>query len=172
MAGLGTLAVAGALPDNSLAATLPESLSAWLVGTWTLESFTSTDDRGVTTDAMGAGATGYLSYSADGWMSVQLMRAGRKPFRVSDMDGGTLEQTVDAARSYFAYAGPYTVDETASVVYHNLVFSLMPNWVGGKQKRYARKLGNDELELSGDPVLIAGKMQTNRLRWRRRAAKE
>jgi hypothetical protein len=172
MACLGTLAAAGALPNKSLGATLPQSLSAWLVGTWTLESFTSTDDKGVETDAMGAGATGYLSYSADGWMSVQLMRADRKPFQVPDMDGGTVEQTVDAARSYFAYAGPYAVDEAACVVYHNLLFSLMPNWVGGKQKRYVRKLGNGELELSGDPALIAGKMQTNRLRWRRRAANE
>ncbi|MBK1613009.1 hypothetical protein CKO44_05920 [Rubrivivax gelatinosus] len=145
-------------------------LSKWLVGTWLLESFTSTDDNGVVTDAMGPGAMGYISYGADGWMSVQLARPGRALFAVPDMDGGTVEQTVEAARSYFAYAGPYVVDEEDRIVYHNLLISLMPNWVGSEQKRYVKTEGDDVLILSGDPVLIGGKTQITQLRWRRREA--
>jgi hypothetical protein len=144
-----------------------KSLANWLIGTWMLESFSSSDEHGVVTDAMGPGATGYLSYSQDGWMSVQLSRPGRKPFAVPDMDGGTPEQTIEAARSYFSYAGPFSVDETNRIVYHHLVLSLMPNWVGSKQKRYVKQDGNDILELSGDPVLIGGKTQITRLRWHR-----
>jgi len=164
--GLGCLA-ATAIPATQARA---ESLAGWLVGTWMLESFTSTDEKDVVSDAMGPGATGYLTYGPDGWMSVQLMQAGRKPFAVPDMDGGTPEQTIAAARSFFAYAGPYDVDEANRIVYHNLKFSLMPNWIGGRQKRYVKTTGDDRLELSGDPVLIGGKTQVTRLKWLRRKA--
>ncbi|MBK1715755.1 hypothetical protein CKO43_23685 [Rubrivivax gelatinosus] len=169
MTGLACI-ISALLPVAAAQAQTQAPLSKWLVGTWLLESFTSTDDKGVVTDAMGPGAQGYLSYSSDGWMSVQLARAGRKPFAVPDMDGGTTEQTVEAARTYFAYAGWYAVDEQNHIVYHNLLFSLMPNWVGSKQKRYVRTEGDDTLVLSGDPVLIGGKVQVTQLRWRRRAA--
>lgn len=145
-------------------------LAQWLIGAWMLESFTSTDENGIVTDAMGPGVKGYIAYGADGWMSVQIMRAGRKPYAIPDLDGGTPEQIVDAAKSYFAYSGPFTTDEANRVVFHHLALSLLPNWVGGKQKRYVKVINDDLMELSGDPVLIAGKIQTTRLRWHRRAA--
>lgn len=168
MTGLACI-ISALLPMGAAQAQSNPPLSKWLVGTWELVSFTSTDDKGVVTDAMGPGAKGYLSYSLDGWMSVQLTRAGRKPFAVPDLDGGTPEQTIEAARSYFAYSGPYSVDEANRIVYHHLHYSLMPNWVGSKQKRYVKTEGDDVLELSGDPVLIGGKTQVTRLRWHRRA---
>lgn len=170
VAGLGGGILLAAAPLGGALAGEKKTLKDWLVGTWVLESFTSTDEKGVVSDAMGPGALGYIAYGADGWMSVQLMAAGRKPFAVPDLNGGTVEQTIDAARSYFAYAGPYDVDEANRIVYHNLKFSLMPNWVGGRQKRYAKTEGDDTLELSGDPVLIGGKTQVTRLRWNRRKA--
>jgi len=168
VSGLACVALA-LLPTGHAQAQVKPLLSDWLVGTWMLESFTSTDEHGVVSDAMGAGATGYLSYSKDGWMSVQLAQAGRHPFAVPDMDGGTPEQTIEAARTFFAYSGPFSVDEVNHIVYHHLLYSLMPNWVGSKQKRYVKTEGDDVLELSGDPILIAGKTQVTRLRWRRRA---
>lgn len=152
------------------AGALDKPLKQYVIGAWILESFTSTDENGVVADAMGAGATGYIAYGSDGWMSVQIMRAGRKPYARPDLDGGTPEQIIDAAKSYFAYAGPYTIDEPNRVLYHHLKVSLMPNWTGGKQKRYVHAISDDVMELSGDPVLIAGKQQVTRLRWRRHAA--
>lgn len=177
VAGMGLMAAAagGAAASGDASAagqTAPggKSFRSWLVGTWMMESFTSTDDKGVVTDAMGSGALGVISYSADGWMSVQIMRPGRKPFAVPDLDGGTPEETIQAARTFFAYAGPFEVDEEKAIVYHNLQFSFMPNWIGGRQKRYIKAEGDDVLELSGDPVLIGGKTQVTRLRWKRRKA--
>jgi hypothetical protein len=143
---------------------------SFLVGTWMMESFTTTDDKGAVADAMGAGALGFISYTAEGWMSVQIMRPNRKPYDLPDLAGGTPEQTIEAARTFFAYAGPYDVDESNGIVYHNLQFSMMPNWQGGRQKRYIKIDGDNILELSGDPVLINGKTQTTRLRWKRRVA--
>jgi hypothetical protein len=160
--GGGAVAAAGAKAPGG------KTFREWLIGTWMMESFTSTDDKGEVTDAMGAGALGVIGYSADGWMSVQIMRPGRKPYALPDLDGGTPEQTIEAARSFFAYAGPFDVDEENGIVYHNLQFSMMPNWQGGRQKRYIKAIAEDVLELSGDPVLINGKTQTTRLRWKRR----
>jgi hypothetical protein len=172
LATLGCALSAALLPVGMASASdapLVKPLAQWLVGAWMLESFTSTDEKGIVTEAMGPGATGYIAYGADGWMSVQIMRAGRKPYAIPDLDGGTPEQIIDAAKSYFAYSGPYTIDEPNRVVFHHLALSLMPNWVGGKQKRYVKVINDDLMELSGDPVLIAGKTQVTRLRWRRRS---
>jgi hypothetical protein len=144
--------------------------SDWLVGAWTLESFTSTDDAGVVTDVMGPDVTGYIAYGADGWMSVQIMAAGRAPYDVPDLAGGTKEQLIGAVTGYFAYAGPYTVSPDGAVVTHHLRFSLLPNWVGGDQKRYIRREADDLLILSGDPVMLGGRPQIARLRWRRKAS--
>lgn len=135
-----------------------------------MESFTTTDATGVVGDAMGPGARGCISYAADGWMSVQIMRRDRQPYAVPDLDGGTPEQTIAAAQSYFAYAGPFDVDEDQAVVYHHLHYSMLPNWQGECQKRYIASDGDNVLELSGDPVLINGKTQITRLRWKRRKA--
>lgn len=142
-------------------------LAKWLIGTWKLESFTSEDDEGNITEAMGEGATGFLCYSIDGWVSVQIMKPGRPKFDISDVDGGTTEQTLAAARGFFTYGGTFTVDEERALVYHHLEFSLIPNWIGSRQKRYINIKGEDILELSGDSVLIGGKMQVTKLRWRK-----
>jgi hypothetical protein len=45
-----------------------------LLGTWKLSSFTGTDESGETVHIMGADATGFICYSQDGWVSVQILR--------------------------------------------------------------------------------------------------
>jgi hypothetical protein len=142
-------------------------LADWLKGTWKLDSFTGTDEEGVTTDIMGAGATGFICYSSDGWVSVQIAKADRPRYDIPDTEGGSVEQTLAAARSLFAYAGPFEVDEENGIVYHNLQFSLIPNWIGSKQKRYITKESDTVLVLSADPVRMGpeGKKQKSRLRW-------
>jgi hypothetical protein len=139
----------------------------WLKGTWKLESFTGTDEEGNVTDIMGAGATGFICYSSDGWVSVQIAKAGRPRYDIPDTEGGSVEQTLAAARGLFAYAGPIDVDEEKGIVYHNLEFSLIPNWIGSKQKRYITKETDDILVLTADPVRMGaeGKKQKSRLRW-------
>ena len=139
----------------------------WLKGTWVLDSFTATDEDGETIDIMGAGAAGFICYSDDGWMSVQIVKPDRMRYDIPDVEGGTDEQTLSAARGLFAYAGKYTIDEENAVVYHHLQFSLIPNWIGSKQKRYITKESDNVLVLSADPVRMGpgGKKRKSRLRW-------
>jgi len=143
--------------------------SEWLKGTWRLESFTATDEEGAVIDVMGAGAAGFICYSDDGWMSVQIIKPDRMRYDIPDVEGGTDEQTLSAARGLFAYAGRYTVDEENAVVYHHLEFSLIPNWIGSTQKRYITRDGDGVLILSADPVRMGpgGKKRRSRLCWRR-----
>ena len=139
----------------------------WLMGTWFLESFKATDEDGDEIDILGEGATGFICYSQDGWMSVAMTSKDRMRYDIPDVEGGSDLQTLSAARGYFTYAGKYTVDEENSLVFHNLEYSLIPNWVGSKQKRYITKESDNVLVLSGDPVKIGpgGKKRVSRLRW-------
>ena len=141
--------------------------SEWLKGTWMLDSFTATDEEGDTIEYMGAGAIGFICYSDDGWMSVQIIKPDRMRYSIPDVEGGTDEQTLSAARGMFAYAGRYTVDEENAIVYHHLEFNLIPNWIGSKQKRYITKESDNVLILSADPVRMGpgGKKRKSRLRW-------
>ena len=141
--------------------------SDWLKGTWKLDSFTATDEEGEVIDVMGAGATGFICYSNDGWVSVQIIKADRMRYDIPDVEGGSAEQTLSAARGLFAYAGRYTVEEDNAIVYHHLEFSLIPNWIGSKQKRYITKESDNVLVLSADPVRMGpgGKKRKSRLRW-------
>jgi hypothetical protein len=141
----------------------------WLKGTWKLDSFTGTDEDGAVIDMMGPGATGFICYSGDGWVSVQIAGAGRPRYDIPDVAGGTAEQTLAAARSLFAYAGPFEVDEENGIVYHNLQFSLIPNWIGSRQKRYIGRESENVLVLTADPARMGsgGRKRKSRLRWLR-----
>jgi hypothetical protein len=139
-----------------------------LLGTWKLASFTGTDENNETVHIMGEDATGFICYSQDGWVSVQILRANRPRYDVPDTELGSDEQTLAAARGMFAYAGRFTVDEDDQIVYHNLEFSLIPNWIGSRQKRYVQFEDNGStLILTADPVRIGkdGKRRNTALRW-------
>jgi hypothetical protein len=141
-----------------------------LLGTWKLVSFTGTDEEGATVHIMGEDATGFICYSQDGWVSVEILRAGRPRYAVPDTELGSDEQTLAAARGMFAYAGRFSVDEENQIVYHELEFSLIPNWIGSRQKRYVRFAdGGATLILTADPVRIGrdGKKRNTALVWAR-----
>ena len=56
--------------------------SDWLKGTWKLDTFTATDEEGEAIDVMGAGATGFICYSSDGWVSVQIIKPNRMRYAI------------------------------------------------------------------------------------------
>jgi hypothetical protein len=90
---------------------------------------------------LGDDAAGCLIYTADGFMSVQVMRRVRHRYRAGGLGDGTEAESAEAARGYVAYAGSYRV-ERDSVVVHEPEVSLFPNWVHVTMSRKAVLVGH------------------------------
>jgi len=142
-------------------------LRNYIVGAWVLESYESFDIDGSNVQyPLGPDARGIIMYTANGYMSAQLMRSDRPLLHIGDLAAADNEELAAAATGYLAYSGPYTVSDT-NIIGHHVQVSLLPNWIGGTQARVA-KIGNDRLQLSpAEPVLIDGKLRNARLVWRR-----
>lgn len=110
--------------------------------------------------------TGLLVYTADGYMSAQLMRYERPAFASTDRLGGTPEQIVAAYRGYRAYAGTYQVDDAAQTVTHHPEWNMLPNEVGADQIR-TFEFDGDRLILRTPPLLLGGRPATGVLVWER-----
>jgi hypothetical protein len=151
-------------PEDEMTASLRERL----VGAWDLIDLVEEPlDGSPARHPMGEHAVGLIVYTADGHMSVQIMQEGHAVPGEDDPYGRTPADYAAEARTYFAYAGRYTVDERRGVVTHEVRLSLFPGWVGQDQERVAG-LEGAVLTLSGaEPSVSAGVLVRTRLTWRR-----
>jgi hypothetical protein len=142
-------------------------LSARIVGTWTLSSWTrfvgSVEEPGL----LGRDAFGQIIYSPEGYMSAHLMRRGRARFATDDVAGPSdpLERAA-AYDGYQGYCGRYEFDEAGSFVLHRVTLSSNPNWTESVQKRFVQFVGN-RMKLTTPPILRQGKEATVVLIWER-----
>jgi Lipocalin-like domain len=93
------------------------------VGLWRLVKVDTFDEKGGS--AVAAYDGGRIMYDADGNMSAQLMRSGRKPLSTPSTEA----ERAAAYATYTAYFGKYTVDATAEKVTHHVEGAANPNWV-------------------------------------------
>ena len=132
------------------------------IGTWRLASVeTRKEDDSL---HRRGSRTGYIIYSADGYMSVAFMKKGRTEFASGDIRGGTVDEKVEALNGYISYSGRYQVEEKS--VFHHIEVSLFPNWIGDKQERFY-KFEGDTLILSTPLQLVGGMMLSSHLVWER-----
>jgi hypothetical protein len=83
-----------------------------------------------------------------------------------DMHPENLDELAAAASGYLSYSGPYEVVGD-DLIAHHIAISLLPNWIGGTQYRFAR-LRESVLELSPpEPILMGGQRLNARLVWHR-----
>jgi Lipocalin-like domain len=144
------------------------SLRDQLVGAWKLVSYVEKPvDGSAPTYPFGEDAQGIIMYTHDGFMSAQLSVRERAPFASDDWSKGKPEEFAAAASSYFAYTGPFQVDEEKQTLSHSMFISLFPNWIGQTQPRVVQ-LDGDFLTITTDkPVESQGKMVKPELRWKR-----
>ena len=135
-----------------------------IVGTWTLVSFEAHGADGAISYPLGRDAIGYLMYSADGHMQVALSAADRPHLAVERLADGTVEERAEAARTFVAYGGRYTV--AGDRVIHHVQIGLFPNWVGTDLERHA-DLSGDRLTLQTPLQVVRGRPRTARLVWQR-----
>jgi hypothetical protein len=147
--------------------TAADDLRAHLIGAWRLESYESRSvDGSNVIYPFGPDAQGIILYTADGFMSTQLMRSGRKSFTGSDPHEAQDDELASAASGYLAYSGAFTITDDGQIAHH-IVVSLLPNWVGETQYHVAH-INGPRLELRPpEPTLIAGELRTANLVWRR-----
>ena len=137
-----------------------------LIGTWRLRSWTNTAGDAPAVDPLGPTPIGYILYNADGYMAVEIMAAGRAPYREPDPFGGTPQERSAAIGAYLSYSGRFEVLPEEGAVIHHIEVSSYPNWVGTAQLRLVG-LDGDQLTLSTRPMALGGVEQRAELAWER-----
>lgn len=147
-----------------------KTLRQSLLGAWHLRSYL--EERAGTASPhhpLGADATGLLTYTGDGCVSVLMMQAGRPSFSSGDWFRPTPEELA-AASAFIAYSGTFSVDEAARTVTHGVDVSFFPNWVGNRQVRLVELAGDDLTLTPTVPIMSGGQPVIPRVRWRRASA--
>ncbi len=110
------------------------------IGTWKLVSWEVTQPDGTIHYPYGKDVVGYLIYTADGYMSAEVMNPDRRQTDPSFPLENAAAQTLpdpDRARAYstyLSYCGTYTVQ--GNKVTHHVKTGLIPSWTGSEQARH------------------------------------
>lgn len=128
-----------------------------LVGCWELCSLHDLDEDGRRVEGpLGRAPRGQLLYTADGRVSVHMMRA---PEERDDAGGGSPGQT-----RYMGYGGTWRVEPDGRLV-HRTTLTPVDHWIDQDHTRVA-ELDGDQLTLHGETV-VDGRVQRRVLVWRR-----
>lgn len=136
------------------------------VGVWALESFAEQSDADEKSAPLGEDPLGFLIYTADGFVSAQLMRADRKLFKSDPWEAGASSDAVDLTKDYIAYCGRYEINKESSEVIHMPQVALLPNLVHQEQHRRFTFEG-DTLTLVTTRRRPNGSVVVSTLLWRR-----
>jgi hypothetical protein len=133
-----------------------------LLGSWRLEdSFEQDIHTGEAIRARGLAPKGYLTYTENRMISVQVMNDGGPPLDLIDPDACCGSLAKAAFFGYTAYYGWFEVDEEERSAIHHMDGSLVPNEVGSSRKRFFNLTG-DRLTLVTPPFGAEG---CRRVRW-------
>lgn len=144
------------------------SLQRQLIGAWRLRSYIEVPvDGSEPSHPMGEDAQGIIMYTPDGYMSAQLMAAGRPAFVSGDRFEGSDEEYRAEARGYIAYSGPYKINEQEKSLTHTMEVSLFPNWLHQTQPRVITLEGNTLSLSTATPLRSNGKEVNSYVTWER-----
>ncbi|MEV5651110.1 lipocalin-like domain-containing protein [Nocardia sp. NPDC052254] len=144
----------------------PRSIAERVLGAWELVSYTTVSETGQIAYPLGERARGLIVYTADGFMSAQIMRPDRPHYASRRVHGGAPDERARAAAGYLAYSGRYEVDEAGNAIRHDVAVSLYPNWVGDRQLRHVEFTATT-MTLSSDPLRFRTTTLFPRLVWQR-----
>lgn len=117
--------------------------------TWSLVTYQSEDKNGKINYPLGEDALGYIIFTEENILAVQLMAADRTqvvPKEVLEKMNTVVEKEMKEL-GYHAYSGSFSVNEETSVLTTNVEMSVISTYVGSKQKRKA-EIKEDKLYLS------------------------
>lgn len=136
------------------------------VGTWRLVDYEYLRSDGQRLWPFGQSPIGVITYTAEGFMSVQIMDGERATFAGGNRWNATLAEMAAAFESYLAYFGGYEVSETEGCVTHHIEGSLFPEYTGSDQVRYF-EFDDGRLTLRVPPLPAGAETITGWLVWER-----
>jgi hypothetical protein len=115
---------------------------------------------------MGRHVVGQILYTPSGRMSCEMMRPD---ISLDDFDAlGPKEGAIaKIVKVFFAYYGPYTVDNATQSVTHHVEGGIHPAWVGTPRVRKFKFEDTDNLKLIGINDSKSSFPGTSELHWHR-----
>ena len=141
-----------------------------LIGRWDIVNWVQHYDDGRTQYPMGEDLIGFIRYTVDGDMMVQISRRDRPAFTTGGQWDADDADRAAAYQSMLTYSGRYELERDQ--VTHHVDMSLYPGWVGGVQRRriVVQHDGTIALEARLEPD--TSEARTARLVWRRHVPQE
>ncbi len=129
-----------------------------LVGTWKIESCEARFlDGRIGPHPTGENAVGYLIYSMDGYMSLEIMATKPHSFTKEDPFSETHEGHEGKFNSHLSYTASYEIVEDRIV--HLVELTSYSDFVGKKIERYVR-MEDQIMYQTTQPFFIQGESQT------------
>jgi hypothetical protein len=125
------------------------------IGTWKLISWENDDSGNRVTYPYGKHPVGYLIYTANGYMAVQIMNRDRCqsnpdfPFEAAFRQTLPDKDRLMAYNTYLAYCGFYSYSTDEQMMTHQVEMGSIPGWSGKDQTRH--------LELKGGKLILSSK---------------
>jgi len=110
--------------------TFSEQIFLKFIGTWKLVECVEIGSTGEAFYPWGDDAIGYIIYTLEGVVAVQIMRKSRTLFNEKDITKATPQEGRELTRDYNAYFGHFEIDEAQSTVIHHVEGHLYPNLIG------------------------------------------
>jgi lipocalin-like protein len=143
-----------------------QSLRDQLLGTWRLESFHLQQEAGEAFYWWGHDVVGRVTFDEEGRFTAQVGRRDRQPLKSEQLIDVTPDEAREAFLGYLAYFGTYVVDEIEGAFTTRVEGSLVPNWIGTEQKRWA-SVDGDRAVFTARAVPSPMGALTPTLAWRR-----
>jgi hypothetical protein len=173
ISSMETVELRGARPRSGETVIVPSAtqnpalvVTADLIGSWSLKSYTDTIEGAETVLPLGLNPTGLLIYTPDGFMSAQLMSLDRSRLGVADWNVKSQSDYREESRGFIGYSGEYQFDEVTATVSHMPSVSFVPSLIGRRLKRQV-KLDSDRLTLTVVTPRVGGNSIKSSLCWLR-----
>lgn len=125
-----------------------EDITSPFHGSWTLVSWTDTNEDGEEFSPFGEDAFGRIVYAPSGKMAVVLMGQRRGDVDTAlGLDALDPEEMRTALTHFFAYSGSFTDNEEAQTITHHIEAALAPGWIGGDRVRSFEMIGDARIVL-------------------------
>jgi Lipocalin-like domain len=127
-----------------------------LVGTWTYESVVVERTDGTRVAPFGPDPKGFITLSADGRYSLQLIRPDIPKIASKDRLSGTAEENRAVAQGVVSQFGTYSVNEAEGTLTLHVETSSFPNENGTNHERIITSISADKLQWTNPTPTIPG----------------